>query len=198
MKYLLVMLVTFMMTFLIGRVFVALGIIDFKAHSAKNQVTQAEVAQSGKSLYLVYCASCHGADGKGNNNKAQNHTKRISKESVLYAIRNGANNFVSLYPRGMPAGLVDAKDAEEVAVYVADGMRTPPPKGWKTCIPCHDTNGEGIAFVAPNLKTYSDVFVAGVLQDGKKGAIGTMPHFRERLSDMQIKALASHIRSLGK
>jgi cytochrome c oxidase cbb3-type subunit 3 len=198
MKYLLITIVTLMMTFLIGRVFVALGIIDFERHGAKNQVTQKEVAQSGKSLYLVYCASCHGADGRGNNNKAQNHTKRISKESVLYAIRNGANNFVSLYPRGMPAGLLGEKDAEEVAAYVADGMRTSAPNGWKKCTPCHDASGEGIAFVAPNLKTYSDEFVIGVLRNGKKGAIGTMPHFQERLSDMQIKALATHIRSLEK
>ena len=52
-------------------------------------------------------------------------------------------------------------------------------------------------YVAPNLKTYSDDLVKTVLTNGKKSSIGTMPSFKGRLSDTQIKAVAAYLRSLG-
>jgi cytochrome c oxidase cbb3-type subunit 3 len=36
-----------------------------------------------------------------------------------------------------------------------------------------------------------------VLKEGKKGLIGTMPSFNERLNETQERALASYLRSLG-
>ena len=36
-----------------------------------------------------------------------------------------------------------------------------------------------------------------ILKDGKKGLLGHMPSFNERLNETQEKALASYIRSLG-
>jgi mono/diheme cytochrome c family protein len=39
--------------------------------------------------------------------------------------------------------------------------------------------------------------VLAVLKDGKKGLLGHMPSFNERLNETQEKALASYIRSLG-
>ena len=51
--------------------------------------------------------------------------------------------------------------------------------------------------VGPNIKSYDDSIVIAVLKQGKKGLLGHMPSFNERLNETQEKALASYIRSLG-
>jgi len=58
-------------------------------------------------------------------------------------------------------------------------------------------NGEGMDYVAPNIKTYSDKVVATILKGGKKSVIGTMPSFEGRLSETQVKAVANYLRSIG-
>lgn len=205
MKYLIIGVVTLMLSLLIYRVLMAVGIEHFNMYdtkyvssTTKSDETHAEQLQEiGKSMYLVYCSSCHGANGKGNNGKAHNHTKRIAKKSVLDVIKNGSNNFKSIYPSGMPAGLIKGDDIEKVATFVANGMVGDKPKAWSICASCHDESGNGIPFVAPNIHSYSDELVSTVLKNGKKGVIGTMPFFGDRLSDIQMKALANHIRSIA-
>jgi cytochrome c oxidase cbb3-type subunit 3 len=54
-----------------------------------------------------------------------------------------------------------------------------------------------MAYVAPNLVTYSNELIATVLNDGKKSSIGTMPSFKGRLSETQVKAVATYLRSIG-
>ncbi len=184
-----------------SKLFLAFFIDDVNRYnitSSKAQEQAEQLTTIGKSLYLIHCTSCHGKNGEGNNGKAQDHTHRIAKKSVLHVIKNGANNFKSLYPSGMPGGLINDKEAEEVAQFVSGGMAGEKPKAWSLCATCHDESGEGIAFVAPNLKHYSDTFVKGVLSNGKKGAIGTMPSFNNRLSEFQMRSLAHYIRSIQK
>jgi cytochrome c oxidase cbb3-type subunit 3 len=168
-----------------------------KFESKWANISKQDLVGMGQSVFLVQCAPCHGVDGEGINGKAQNLTKRISKETVLHVINNGANNFKSKYPGGMPAGMASGADAEELATYVAGGLKGTKPAAWATCAGCHGENGEGMPFVAPNLKSYSDDFVKTVLTNGKKGIIGTMPNFAERLSETQEKAVAAYIRSIG-
>lgn len=151
----------------------------------------------GESVFLVQCAPCHGVDAMGINGKAQDLTKRISKEAVAHAVKNGSKNFTSEYPAGMPAGLLaDPKAIDEVATYVAGGLKGTAPASFASCAGCHGANGEGMPKVAPNLKAYSDEFVATVLTNGKKGHIGAMPSFKGRLNETQEKALATYIRSI--
>jgi cytochrome c oxidase cbb3-type subunit 3 len=153
--------------------------------------------EMGGSVFLVQCAPCHGVDAEGIDGKAQDLTKRIAKDSVLETIKNGANNFKSVYPGGMPAGMASGADAEALAAYVAGGLKGEKPAAWSACSSCHGENGEGMAYVAPNLKTYSDDLIKTVLDNGKKSSIGTMPSFKGRLSDTQMKAVATYLRSLG-
>ena len=168
-----------------------------KFEAKHKDIDAAGLVDMGQSIYLVQCAPCHGVDGEGINGKAHDLSKRIAKEQVLDVINNGANNFKSAYPAGMPAGMASGADAEAIAEYVANGMTGVKPDAWSTCSSCHGENGEGIPYVAPNIKSYSDDLVASVLKDGKKGVIGTMPSFANRLTDTQIKAVAHYIRSLG-
>lgn len=152
----------------------------------------------GQSIFLVQCAPCHGVDAEGINGKAQDLTKRMSKEQVVYTIKNGSNYLTQAYPAGMPSMmLTDDADIDAVATYVAGGFKGQAPAAYATCAACHGDNGEGMPFVGPNIKSYDDSIVMAVLKDGKKGLIGQMPSFNERLNETQEKALASYIRSLG-
>jgi cytochrome c oxidase cbb3-type subunit 3 len=151
----------------------------------------------GESVFLVQCAPCHGADAEGIDGKAQDLTHRIAKASILYTIEHGANNFKDTYPGGMPAGMASGADAEKIAEYVAGGFKGTKPASWATCAGCHGEDGSGIPGVAPNLRTYTDDFVATVLRNGKKSNIGTMPSFAQRLNETQIKAVATYLRSIG-
>ena len=152
----------------------------------------------GQSVFLVQCAPCHGVDAEGINGKAQDLTKRISKEQVEYVIRNGANNLTEAYPGGMPPMMLsEDADIKEVSAYVANGFKGEQPAAYATCVACHGDNGEGMPMVGPNIKSYDDSIVIAVLKQGKKGLLGHMPSFNERLNETQEKALASYIRSLG-
>jgi len=168
-----------------------------KFESKWANITNEELVGMGQSVFLVQCAPCHGVDAEGINGKAQDLTKRMSKESVLHVINNGANNFKSDYPAGMPPGMASGADAEEIATYVAGGMKGAKPAAWAACSSCHGEDGKGIDFVAPNIAEYSDKLMATVLKDGKRANIGIMPSFEGRLSETQVKAVATYIRSIG-
>jgi cytochrome c oxidase cbb3-type subunit 3 len=159
--------------------------------------TKADLENMGQSVFLVNCAPCHGVDAEGIDGKAQDLTKRIAKSSVLETIKNGANNFKTAFPGGMPAGLVSGADAESVSAYVANGLNGKNDIYDNNCAACHGANGEGMAYVAPNIKTYSNDLVTSVLTDGKKSSIGIMPNFKGRLTDTQMNAVASYLRSIG-
>ncbi|PRM93071.1 cytochrome C oxidase subunit III [Arcobacter cryaerophilus gv. occultus] len=152
----------------------------------------------GQSIFLVQCAPCHGVDAEGISGKAQDLTKRISKEQVEYTIRNGSNHLTEAYPGGMPPMMLsEDDDIKEVSAYVANGFKGEQPAAYATCVACHGDNGEGMPMVGPNIKSYDDSLVTAVLKQGKKGLLGHMPSFNERLNETQEKALASYIRSLG-
>jgi cytochrome c oxidase cbb3-type subunit III len=151
----------------------------------------------GQSTFLVQCAPCHGVDAEGIDGKAQNLTKRISKEQVIHVINNGSNSLKTAYPGGMPAGMAFGPDVEIVAEYVAGGFKGEQPAAFAACAGCHGIDGNGIEYVAPNIRAYDDALVMAVLQNGKKSNIGTMPSFDGRLNETQQKALAAYLRSLG-
>ena len=173
--------------------------LDYQAkfESKWNDISEDDLVGMGQSVFLVQCAPCHGIDAEGIDGKAQDLTKRISKESVLDVINNGANNFKSEFPGGMPAGMASGADAEEIAVYVAGGLKGTAPASFAACSSCHGENGEGMDYVAPNIKSYGDKVVASILKDGKKSIIGEMPSFDGRLSETQVKAVANYLRSIG-
>jgi cytochrome c oxidase cbb3-type subunit 3 len=163
----------------------------------------------GESIFLVQCAPCHGVTADGIDGKAHDLTSRISKASVKHAIENGANNFTTAYPAGMPnrdglfntatgEAITDA-EIEAVSTYVANGLKgdTGADVFANVCASCHGPDGNGMEYVAPSLKSYTDSLIASVLHDGKKANIGEMPNFQGRLNDTQIKAVANYLRSIG-
>jgi len=152
----------------------------------------------GQSIYLVQCAPCHGVDAEGIGGKAQDLTKRMTKEQIIYTIKNGSSHLTQAYPGGMPPMMISEEaDINAVATYIARGLKDVQPEAYATCAACHGEEGEGIPFLGPNIKDYDDLIVTAVLKEGKKGLLGQMPSFNERLNETQEKALASYIRSLG-
>ena len=155
---------------------------------------------------MVQCAPCHGLKADGIDGKAANLNRRISRESVLHVIMNGANNLKTDFPGGMPMGLnySFASEAElnKLVDYVVAGLPESDTEGAAlfqqgTCNSCHGERGEGMAYAGPKINGYDVPTVTSVLKDGKKGAIGAMPAFTI-LTDVQVKAVSAYVTSLSK
>ena len=162
-------------------------------HKNADDVTLKEM---GESIYLVQCAQCHGTTGDGLSGKAQDFTSRLTKEQILDVINNGSNQLG--YAMGMmPPGMLQGAQAEEVAAYVAGGMKGEQPVSFAACSSCHGTDGQGNGGMSPSLVTYDATLMANTLQHGKKGIIGKMPSFKTLITPVQEKALTVYIQSLS-
>ena len=153
------------------------------------------LAAMGESVFLVQCAPCHGVDAEGINGKAQDITRRMSKEQILHVIKNGQQELG--YPMGaMPPMMAQGADAEAIAEYVAGGMKGEAPAAFAACSSCHGADGKGMNGMSPNIAEYDETLVAKVLENGKKGMIGKMPSFKGLLNETQQKAVAAYLSSL--
>ena len=151
--------------------------------------------QMGESIFLVQCAPCHGVEGDGLSGKAQNFTKRMSKEQVLSVIKNGQSKLG--YPMGaMPPGMASGETAKKIASWIASGAKGNPPAEFAVCASCHGADGKGNNGMAPNITEYDSTLIDHVLKHGKKGIIGTMPAFHDRFTPVQTKAIVTYINTL--
>ena len=149
----------------------------------------------GESVFLVQCAPCHGVDAEGIAGKAQDLTHRISKEQVLYTIKSGSQGH-GFQMGAMPPMMATGADAEAIATYVAGGLKGDAPASFAVCSSCHGPDGKGMGGMSPNLVEYDEVLISKILEHGKKSSIGTMPNFKGRLNETQVKALAKFINSI--
>jgi cytochrome c oxidase cbb3-type subunit 3 len=168
-----------------------------KKFEEKNKGADAQTLQEmGESIFLVQCAPCHGNTGDGLDGKAHDFTKRMSKAQVLDVIAKGSNQLG--YAMGaMPPNMATGKDAEAIAEYVANGMKGDQPAAFGVCAGCHGADGKGNGGMAPNIADFDEDLIVHVVQSGKKGALGTMPAFHDRMTPVQLKALATYIKTLG-
>jgi len=171
------------------------------AYNAKFEATHknadaATLKEMGESIYLVQCAQCHGTTGDGLSGKAQDFTARMTKDQVLDAINNGSSQLG--YAMGaMPAGMAQGEQAEEIAAYVAGGMKGEQPAAFAACSSCHGADGQGNNGMSPNLVAYDATLMSNTLQHGKKGVIGKMPSFKTLITPVQEKALTVYVQSLS-
>lgn len=120
-------------------------------------------------------------------------TRTLTKEQVLDVIKNGQNKLG--YDMGaMPAGLVTGADAQEIAAYVAGGLKGTQPASFAACSSCHGEDGKGNAGTAPSLVSYDETLLRNVLKHGKKAMIGTMPQF-PYVTDEEVSAMAEYLNS---
>lgn len=185
---------------------------DTAAHNAKFEAKYANMddemlVEMGESVFLAECKVCHGLTADGIEGKAADLNARISKESVMHVIMNGANNMKTDFPGGMPMGLnysfADESELNKLVDYVVAGLPEDDSEGAAlfekgTCNSCHGANGEGMAYAGPKIDGYDVATVSAVLKDGKKANIGTMPTFADRLNPKQIEAVSAYVTSLSK
>jgi len=173
---------------------------EVKSYNAKfeevhKNADAATLQQMGESIFLVQCAPCHGNTGDGLSGKAHDFTTRMSKAQVLDVIAKGSNQLG--YPMGaMPPMMATGADAEAIAAYIAGGMKGEQPGAFAACASCHGADGKGMDGMAPNLAAYDDTLITNVVKNGKKGALGTMPAFHDRMTPVQTKALSTYIQTL--
>ena len=171
------------------------------AYNKKFEATHANadaatLKEMGESIYLVQCSQCHGNTGDGLSGRAHDFTTRFSKEQILDVIKNGSNELG--YPMGqMPGGMASGAQAEEIAVYVAGGMKGEQPASFGACSSCHGDDGKGNGGMSPDLVSYDATLMKHTLQNGKKGMIGKMPSFKTMITPVQEKALTVYIQSLA-
>lgn len=160
-------------------------------------LSASELVEMGQSVFVVECAPCHGLKADGMDGKAANLNKReLTKSYVKHVIENGSNQLG--YAAGMPAGMATGDDVALLAAYVAGGLKGEQPAAFAACTACHGANGEGMAMVGPSLKNYNADLVNTLLGNGsKKGEIGMMPAFKDRLNAKQKEAAAAYVESLG-
>ena len=173
---------------------------EVKAYNTKfeevhKNPTPEVLKEMGESIFLVQCAPCHGTTGDGLSGKAQDFTSRMSEEQVLDVIEKGSNQLG--YPMGaMPPMMATGQDAKDIAKYIAGGMKGEQPAAFAACASCHGPDGKGMDGMAPNLAAYDDTLITNVVKNGKKGALGTMPAFHDRMTPVQTKALSTYIQTL--
>jgi cytochrome c oxidase cbb3-type subunit 3 len=187
---------------------------DSAAHNAKFEkeyasITGDRLVEMGESVFLAECKVCHGIAADGIDGKAANLNQRVEAKTVKHVIEHGSNNHILGSEMQMPDrnGLFNASsgalitDAEIDAVsnYVANGMNGAGSDVFAgTCVACHGEKGEGMDYVAPNIAHFTPALVTNVLNHGKKGAIGKMPSFANKLNAKQKEAAGAYITSLSK
>jgi cytochrome c oxidase subunit 2 len=149
-------------------------------------------ATSGDAVLQLHgCKSCHAVTDDKVLVGPTLKTRKLTKEQVLDVINNGQNKLG--YAMGeMPAGLATGADAEEIAAYVAGGMKGDQPASFAACSSCHGEDGKGQYGTAPSLVSYDVDLLRNVLKNGKKGMMGTMPAF-PYVSEEEVSAIAEYL-----
>ncbi len=165
--------------------------------------------QIGQSLFLNYCASCHGSDahgGPGFPNLADNDWLHGgTPEAIQKTILDGRTGVMP--PWGSVLG---EAGVNEVANYVLSlsGRQVDTklaeagkPKFAMYCAACHGADGKGNTTIgAPNL-TDSTWLYGGSLGTVKKsiadGRQGHMPAWRDFLGEAKVHLLAAYVYSLS-
>jgi len=166
---------------------------EYEAWFNSNEDTpKGNYAKGGDAVLQLHgCKSCHSVTTEKQLIGPTLKTRTLTKEQVLDVIKNGQAKLG--YAMGaMPAGLAAGADAQEIAAYVAGGLKGTKPASFAACSSCHGEDGMGNSGTAPSLVSYDATLLRNVLNHGKKGMIGTMPQF-PYVSDEEVSAIAEYL-----
>lgn len=169
--------------------------------------------EMGKTLFLTYCAQCHGSDAQGArgfpNLTDQDWLYGGAPEVIEESILDGRHGMMPPYG-GNPDAVGGSSGAREVAHYVRslsglahDSILATSGKDRfeQACVVCHGMDGKGNrAMGAPNLtdKVWLYGSREGVIIDTiTKGRSNEMPAHRERLGAAKVHLLAAYVYGLG-
>ena len=185
---------------------------DTKVHNDKFEAQYKDIVgdklvEMGESVYLSNCAACHGLNADGIDGLAADLNVRLEESVVKHAVEKGSNNKLLGIEMPMPdrnglfnantGALISDAEIDAVSAFVANGMSGAGADVFAgTCAACHSEDGKGMESVAPNIAAYDSALVFNVIDNGKKGAIGTMPKM-ELLNKKQKEAVAAYVQSLS-
>ncbi|QSZ42811.1 cytochrome c oxidase subunit II [Sulfurimonas aquatica] len=162
--------------------------------NSSDDTPKGDYGKSGDAVLQQHgCKSCHAVGTDKQLIGPTLNTRRLTTEQVLDVINNGQDKLG--YAMGaMPAGMATGTDAQEIAAYVASGMKGDQPASFAACSSCHGEDGKGMYGMSPNLVEYDADLLRNVLKNGKEGMMGTMPAF-PYVSEEEISAIAEYLNS---
>lgn len=163
----------------------------------------------GERLFMNNCAQCHGSDARGSrgfpNLADKDWLHGGEPANIVETITNGRNGM--MVPMAAAVGTGD--DVKNVAHYVLSLSGSPhdsvraglgKPK-YAVCAACHGPSGDGnTALGAPRLNDnvwlhgYGEAAIMAMITNGKTNH---MPPQKDRLTESQIKVLASYVWGLS-
>lgn len=169
--------------------------------------------EMGKTLFLTYCAQCHGSDARGAkgfpNLTDDDWLYGGTPEQIEATILDGRMGMMPPFG-GNPDAVGGTSGAREIAHYVrslsglpSDSILADRGKGRfeKVCFACHGMEGKGNqAMGAPNLT--DKVWLYGsreetIIETIVHGRTNQMPAHRERLGEAKAHLLAAYVYGLG-
>lgn len=175
-------------------------ILKYRLFLKNPSIYKEQLAAEGREIFIKRCSHCHGKDGSGQGGFAADLRSRISKESVYFVMKNGANNFKKDFAGGMPPMIKDDLRAKIISEYISLGMPSSHDgeKIYKqtSCARCHGDAGYGKQYLAPNIREFDKKTISTVLKNSKEGKIGFMPGFNY-LSEEELEIISLHVMSLS-
>ena len=168
-----------------------------------DRLSQDDVAlQYGHRLFQDNCAACHGVKAEGGYGYPALTVNGDDGEFVIATALNGRNGVMP--PWGAVLG---EQGVSEVANYVLSLSGAPhdtaraqagEARFKETCVACHGADGKGNkALGAPDLTDHSWIYggdLASVMQSIRDGRNGTMPAWKDRLGEDQVRMIAAWLR----
>ncbi|MBI3525635.1 MAG: cytochrome-c oxidase, cbb3-type subunit III [Betaproteobacteria bacterium] len=169
--------------------------------------------EMGRSLFLTYCAQCHGSDAKG----AKGFPNLTDKDwlwggepgQIETTILDGRSGVMPPYG-GNPDAVGGETGAREIASYVRslsgltyDSIKASQGKERfaTVCAACHGLDGKGNqALGAPNLTDKTWLYgssEATIVETITKGRSNSMPGHRDFLGAAKVHLLAAYVVGLG-
>lgn len=181
----------------------------FASMSVEDMAKDAQAHSIGERLFMNNCSQCHGSDahgGKGFPNLTDSDWLHGgTPDKIIESITKGR---IGQMPT-MSAAVGTSDDVKNVANYVLSLSGSPhdsvranlgKPK-FAVCAACHGADGKGNqAMGAPNLTDniwlhgYGEAAIINMVTNGK---VNQMPAQGEKLSEAQIKVLASYVWGLS-
>lgn len=182
----------------------------FKSASIEDLARDPQAHAIGQRLFLNNCAACHGSDAKGAksfpNLTDGDWIHGGSPEKIVETITGGRNGQMP----ALAAAVGTAEEARQVANYVLSlsgaghnsiQAELGKAKFKAVCAACHGADGKGNqAIGAPNLSDkiwlhgWGEQFIVEMINKGK---VNVMPAQNARLSEDQIRLVASYVWSLS-
>lgn len=185
----------------------------YKSQDLSKVAADPKAREVGRSLFLTYCAQCHGSDAKGAKgfpNLSDNDWLWGGEpEQIKVSILGGRVGVMPPYG-GNPDAVGGAAGAKELASYVRSlsGLSNDAilsAKGKEryavVCVACHGPEGKGNAAAGwPNLADKTWLFSSKeetIVETITKGRNNVMPAHKDFLGEAKVHVLAAYVFGLG-